>query len=237
MLITGASGKLGKALKEIFPEARTPGHQELDITNRIRVSHYIEKHKPKIIIHTAAFTDVAQAEKEKDIVWGTNVEGTENLVEACLKYSSDAFFVYISTACVFDGQRGEYTEEDVPNPKNFYALTKLVGEFVARRLKNHLIIRTNFVAREKWPYAGAFTDRFGTYLFADDLARAIKDVLDKKIHGLVHVCGEEKISMYDLAKITTPDIKPMTMDEIDLPLTRDMSLRSARIEPYKISIR
>jgi dTDP-4-dehydrorhamnose reductase len=101
-------------------------------------------------------------------------------------------------------------------------------------MKNHLIIRANFVPREKWKYERAFIDRFGTYLFADDLALAIGDVISKRLTGIVHVAGKEKLSMFELARLTTPNIKSMTLKDVDLPLPRDMSLRSVRIKPYEL---
>jgi len=99
-----------------------------------------------------------------------------------------------------------------------------------------LIARTNFVARERWPYPKAFTDRYGTYLFASDVASAVKFIVQQKLTGIVHVCGDEKMSMFELAKITTPNIQPMTLSEYHgVPLTVDMSLDSIRIKPFKIS--
>lgn len=236
ILITGGSGKLGSQLVKVFPEAHVPRREELDITNKNIVFDYIKIHKPDTIIHCAALTGINQCEQDKELAWKTNVLGTENLVNACLNFNPDCYFIYISTACVFYGDKGNYSEDDIPYPKNFYSLTKLLGEFVVKQLKNYLIIRTNFVAREKWPYPKAFTDRFGTYLFADDLAKAIKEVINYGLNGIVHVCGEEKLSMFDLAKITTPDILPMTLEEYSgPPLTVDMTLISKRIKPFKIT--
>jgi len=85
-------------------------------------------------------------------------------------------FIYVSTACVFDGHTGMYTEYSIPYPENFYALTKLLGEFIVSKLSNYLIVRTNFVPKKKWPYPKAFSDRFGTYLFAEEVAQGILDV-------------------------------------------------------------
>lgn len=198
------------------------------------VANYIVKEKPDTIVHLAAWTDVRACEEKRSEAWKNNVTATENLVEACLRQNNKCYFVYMSTACVFRGDKGDYVETDVPYPDNFYSLTKLISEFIAKRIDNHLIIRANFVPREKWKYEKAFTDRFGTYLFADDLALAIKDVVDRRLPGIVHLAGKEKLSMFELAKITTPDIKPITMNEIDIPLPRDMSLRSERVKPYQL---
>jgi len=235
ILITGSSGKLGSALRKIYPDALAPTHADLDVTDKEKVKAYITEERPDVIIHTAAFTSVARAETEHETCWKLNVGGTENLVDALRAVNPSAFFVYIGTACVFYGDKGMYTEDDIPRPKNFYSLTKLIGEYVVRLVPKHLIVRTNFVAKEKWPYPKAFTDRFGTYLFADDVARGIREVIEKDMRGVVHVAGDTKMSMYELAKLTTPDVGETTMKETNLPLTVDMTLASVKIKPFKIS--
>ena len=238
VMITGSTGKLGKELLKVFPNSFAPSHEELDITDKEAVFKYIQKIRPELLIHCAALTGIRECENDKESAWRVNVEGTENLVKACEKFAKTCYFVYISTACVFYGDKGEYVETDIPYPKNFYSLTKLLGEFVVKysNLKKWLIIRTNFVAREKWPYPKAFVDRYGTYLFADDLAKAIKVVLEKNYTGILHVCGNRKLSMFELAKITTPEVQPMTLEEYNgPPLTVDMSLKSVRIKPFKLT--
>jgi len=237
VFITGGSGRLGKELRKVFLDAIAPTHEELDIRDARKVEEHIIKSKFDTIIHCAALTGIQQCEQNKESAWETNVLGSQNLVNACIKSNLDCYFVYISTACVFYGDRGNYSEDDIPYPKNFYSLTKLLGEFVVKshNLARWLIIRTNFTPRERWPYPKAFVDRWGTYLFADDLALAIKRVIDQKLTGVVHICGEDKVSMYQLATITTADIKPMTLAEYSgPPLTEDMSLSSKRILPFKL---
>jgi dTDP-4-dehydrorhamnose reductase len=129
-----------------------------------------------------------------------------------------------------------YKESSIPYPENFYALTKLIGEHEVNRLPEYLIIRTNFVAKKKWPYPKAFADRFGTYLFADGVAQGINDVQKENLHGFVHIVGDKKMSILELAKLTTPDVQPMTIKEYSGPkLTMDMSLDTERWKKYKIS--
>ena len=237
VLITGGTGKLGKELVKVFPESLHPTRQELGVEKKSQVNDYISKKRPDVIIHTAAITSVPYCEENRKEAYETNVEGTKNLIHACLNHNPACYFVLISTACVFRGDVGNYVETDLPYPKNYYSLTKLLAECVVESssLKS-LIIRTNFVAREKWPYPRAFTDRYGTYLFASDVASAVKSVIQKKLSGIVHVCGDKKMSMFELAKITTPNIEPMTLSEYHgVPLTVDMSLNSIRIKPFKIS--
>jgi len=232
-LITGGSGVLGTELKKLFPNSLFPSHSDLDITNNEMVFDYFSKNEFDSIIHTAAMTSVRQCESEKKLCWNSNVVGTKNLVDATTKFRSNSKFIYVSTACVFDGHTSMYKESSIPHPENFYALTKLIGEQFIKNLKNHIIIRTNFVGKQKWMHPKAFTDRFGTYLFAENVASAIREIFDANIEGIIHIVGDKKLSMYDLAKITTPSIKPMTIDEYQgPPLTMDMSLDTERWKKY-----
>jgi len=236
ILITGGSGALGTELKKIFSDTLTPTHHELDITNKKTVIDYIKNHDIDLIIHTAALTHIRPCEENQPLAWKTNVEGTRNLVNAVLDSKKNTRFIYVSTACVFDGHIGMYKESSIPYPENFYALTKLIGEYEVNKLPEYLIIRTNFVAKKKWPYPRAFSDRFGTYLFAQDVSQGIKDVQKENVTGYVHIVGDKKISMFELAKLTTPEIQPMTISEYSGPrLTMDMSLDTERWKKYKIS--
>ena len=234
-LITGGSGILGTELKKFFPNSLFPSHSVLDITNHEMVFDYFSKNEFDSIIHTAAMTSVRQCESEKKLSWSTNVVGTKNLIDATTEFRSNSKFIYVSTACVFDGHTGMYKESSVPYPENFYALTKLIGEQFVKNLKNNIIIRTNFKGKQKWMYPKAFTDRFGTYLFAENVASGIREIFDANIEGTIHIVGDKKLSMYDLAKISTPSIKPMTIDEYQgPPLTMDMSLDTERWKKYTL---
>jgi len=236
VLITGGTGSLGIELQKVFPENISPTHEELDVTNKKQVKKIFQQNKIDAVIHTAAITKVRKCEEDKRSTWNVNVEGTKNLIDEIIHLKLDINFVYVSTACVFDGHSEMYTEESIPYPENFYSLTKLLGEFEVNRLQNATIIRTNFVPRKTWPYEKAFTDRFGTYLFADQVANGINEIINDKLTGIVHVVGDKKISIFELAKMTTPQIEPMTMkDYSGPPVTIDMSLDSKRWKKYKIS--
>lgn len=236
-LITGGSGALGTELKKKYPNALTPNHEELDLVNRKAVLDYFKKNPDiDVIIHAGALTGIKPCEENQPLAWDINVEGTRNLVDAVIDPKRKIQFIYVSTACVFDGNKEMYKESSIPYPKNFYALTKLVGEHEVRKLTDYLIIRTNFVAKMKWPYPKAFTDRFGTYLFADGVARGIEEVQKENLQGIIHIVGDKKMSMYELAKITTPSVLPMTIKDYSGPkLTMDMSLDTERWKKYKIS--
>jgi len=209
----------------------------MDLTSKDSIFGYVRMIKPDTVIHLGALTTINACENNRELAWRTNVEGTLNLVKACEEFSSHVYFVYMSTPCVFFGDRGNYTEIDIPHPKNYYGLTKLVGETVVRASSlTWLIVRGNFVPRVPWPYPKAFVDRFGTYLFADELAKGISEVMEARLTGIVHIVGDRKLSMYQLAKINTPNVLPMTLDEYKgPPLTVDMSLESVRWKKYSLS--
>lgn len=232
-LITGGSGRLGSEFRKVFPDALFPSKKEMDITDLRSVVKYVNENRPDIIIHAAAMTDAEQCEKEQKNAWETNVEGTKRLLKTFKEFDPDGYFVYISTAGVFSGDRGNYAEDDFPNPVNFYCFTKLCGEIIVQGFDKTLVVRTNFVPRGKWPHDKAFTDRFGTYLYVEDVAEAIKDVVEHKLFGIVHICGNRKLSMYELAKISNHIIEKMTMKDYKGPkLPKDMSLVTKVWHPY-----
>lgn len=236
VLITGSSGRLGTQLCKEFPEAYAPHHEEMDIADFKEVSERIKEFKPELLIHAAALTSVRECEGDPDLAWQINVGGTRNLVDACLRYCPEAYFVYISTACIFSGKEGDYNEQSIPDPKNYYSLTKLAGECVPRILNKWIVVRTNFVAKEPWPYPRAFKDRYGTYLFADDVAKAVKEVTNAEFTGVIHITGDRKMSMFTLARMISPKVKPMRLDEYEGPLlTVDMSLTTMRWKTHQIS--
>jgi len=241
ILITGGSGILASEITKLFMEFKNFDvfsfpKSRLDITSNNSIKTNLKNVDPDVIIHTAAITDVALCEKNKKLAWSVNVNGTKKMSNLARKYNDNILFVYISTAGVFDGRRGNYTEYSIPYPPNFYALTKIIGEEAIRHTqKNFIIIRTNFVPKKKWSYDKAFIDRYGTYLFTRDVSYAIKELLNEKKNGTIHITGNKKISMYELAKMTTPNIQKMTLKDYNgPPLPRDMSLNTIRWKKYNI---
>lgn len=237
VLITGGSGALGTSLKKYFKDAFCPTHEEMDITDADAVNKSILGYGPSILIHTAAATDVRWSEENRAKAWLTNVEGTQNIIDALKKLNNNCYLIYMSTACVFAGEHEKYyTEEDAPYPKNYYSLTKLCGELVSRQYTNICIIRTNFVPKRQWKHPKAFIDRFGTYLFSDNVAEGIYDVCKKKEKGIIHIVGDRRMSMYELAVLAgSKNIGKIALDEYKgPPLTVDMSLSTVRWRKYRI---
>lgn len=237
VMITGSSGALGTSLKEVFKDAFCPSHREMDVTEANSVNKTILSYKPDILIHAAALVGIRECEQNKKKAWLTNVEGTQNIVNSLKKLNNGCYLIYVSTACVFAGEDKKfYTEYGTPAPKNYYSLTKLCGEIVTRQYENTCIVRTNFAQKKQWKYPKAFTDRFGTYLFSDNVAKGIYDVCKKKKKGIIHIVGDKRISMYDMALLCgSKNVGKMTMDEYKgPPLTIDMSLSTKIWKKYKI---
>lgn len=237
VLITGGNGALGESLRKVFRNAYCPTHKEMDVSDSKSVEKAIFKFKPNLLIHAAALVGIRECEENKEIAWKTNVEGTQNVINALKKLDNDCYLVYISTACVFAGEKEKYyTEDSIPAPKNYYSLTKLCGEIVTRQYLNTLIIRTNFVPKGQWKYPKAFVDRFGTYLFSDDAAKGIFEAANKKEKGIIHIVGDKRMSMHDLAVLAgSKGVGKMTLAEYNGPsLTIDMSMSTKRWKKYKI---
>ena len=222
ILITGGSGALGSSIRKIL-DCDAPDSKTLNITSFNNCISYINKTDPDIVIHCAAWTDVAGAEKNKEGCWSINVRGTENMIRA----ANGRRFIYISTHYVFDGERGMYTEKDTPNPVNYYSLTKLIGEAIIGQYPNTLIIRTGLKKDGSWPYNKAFVDQWLCSDFASERAPdVVRAALMNELVGLIHISGERK-SVYELARKVSPEVGEMSINDVNVKLPKDVSLDSS----------
>ena len=160
ILITGAEGQLGKSLQRILSDkfevvptdlittesGSSPHIKYLDITERSDVVRTVNEINPDIIINCAAYTDVDQSERNKDLAHMVNVVGLQNLIYAS---DHDTYFVQISSDYVFEGDAGPYSENDHTYPINYYGKTKLEAENILRgSRRKFLIFRTNVIYSE-----------------------------------------------------------------------------------------
>ncbi len=228
LLLTGGSGRLGTELRRLLPGIIAPTRAEMDITDLSAVRETLERYHPEAVVHAAAFTDIVAAEMEHGACWRVNVEGTRHLVRSVVDLG--VFLIHISTDYVFEGRCGMYREDDTPGPVcNFYALSKLVAEEVARTVPRHLIIRTSFRPRQ-WPYPVAFTDMYSSQDYVDvlapEIALAIRHFADIP-YDTVHIASERK-SAFDLARRRRQDVEPRSKAQAGVALPDDVSLEISR---------
>ena len=232
-LLTGGTGTLGTELQQLLDDLAAPPRSELDVTRPQSVMDALAEAQPEIVVHAAAYTDVAGAERERELCWRTNVAGTRAVVAACRAHG--ARLVHVSTDYVFPGDGyfaagGGYREDDPPGPvRNYYALSKLAAEEVARTLPDALILRTSFRPRA-WPYPVAFEDVFTSQDYVDvvapEIALAIGN-LGAIPYDTLHIATERK-SVLDLARRRRPDVRAGSKDEAGVDLPDDITLDLSR---------
>lgn len=229
-LLPGGGGRLGRELRLLLPHLVAPTRAELDVTDDASVARGFARLRPRLVVHCAAYTDVAGAEREREACWRVNVEGTRRLVAAARV--AGARFLHVSTDYVFYGDRGGYREDDTPGPtRNYYALTKLVAEEAARGYDRALVVRTSFRPRE-WPYPKAFDDLFTSQDYVDVIAPLLAEVIERFAAGAVpydtlHVATERK-SVLELARRRAPDVQRASKREAGVALPDDVSLDVSR---------
>ena len=228
IFLTGGEGRLGTELLALLGGAIAPTLAELDITRPADLGDALDRAGPEVVVHAAAYTDVGGAERDRKACWDVNVGGTRNIVRAVTQ--RDIFLVHISTDYVFDGTTGGYAEDDPVGPvRNYYALSKLAAEELARLAPRHLVIRTSFRPRE-WPYATAFTDVYTSQDYVDviapEIALAIQRCTDVH-HDTLHIATERK-SVFELARRRKSDVQPGSKKQVKVDLPDDISLDVSR---------
>jgi dTDP-4-dehydrorhamnose reductase len=144
-VVTGANGLVGSRIvarllkdnERVVGVGRGPvrdaalgEYVEIDLLSHPRkLGQLIESLQPQGVIHAAAMTDVDGCESAPVEAWALNVRSVEEAALACAGIS--ARFTAVSTDYVFDGAKGDYVEEDAPNPRGVYARTKRAGEEAA----------------------------------------------------------------------------------------------------------
>ena len=151
ILISGATGQLGKALYKVKPaQFSLKGYSkaELDICNLEQCRNLIKENSPDIIINTAAYTAVERAEEEEERAYSINANGVRNLSQISLE--ENIRLIHISTDYVFDGLSNvPYKESDQTNPLNIYGKSKLKGEQIGSQILGDQIL----ILRTAWLYS------------------------------------------------------------------------------------
>jgi dTDP-4-dehydrorhamnose reductase len=158
IVFTGGSGKFGNVFRTLYPLPNIffPKKKEFNILNIRKMENYLNKVKPKILIHAAALSrpmKIHETAIDKSIK--TNIIGTSNIVLLCSKLKIK--LIYFSTNYVYPFSKYPQKETNSVLPINNYAWSKLGGESAAQMYKNALILRI-FMSEEPFVHKGAFTD-------------------------------------------------------------------------------
>lgn len=218
VLVTGCTGQLGfdvcRELQKRKIEYYGAVRDDFDLTNEKSSRNFIEKIKPDVIIHCAAYTAVDKAEDEKELCCRVNTEGTKILAQECRKI--DAVMIYISTDYVFAGTGTSFYEtNDKKQPINTYGQSKAAGEDAVQSiLDKYFIVRiswvfgingNNFVktmlrlakTHEKLKIVN---DQTGSPTYTADLAVLLADMLTSNKYGIYHATNEGICSWKEFAE-------------------------------------
>jgi dTDP-4-dehydrorhamnose reductase len=262
ILIIGASGFVGEKLFNIlskdfevigtYSSKKKDDFEQLDMSNRESVVELIGKIKPDVVVHTAGITNVDFFEENHEEIQRVNVQGTKNIIEGCLKTNSK--LIYISTDYVFDGEKGNYKEEDEPNSISVYGKVKLEEEELVKNSHlKYLILRISVPygynspndkqTFEKWVInnlknnkeISVIDDQFNTPTLIDDIANAVKRLIELNKIGAYHVTGSERISRYDFA-IKIANIFRLNKALIKKIETKDLKWKAKRPKDSSLNI-
>ena len=259
LLITGVSGLLGNNLAYYFKDKYEilglyNSHpviingiqtEKCDIAGRDSIRRIICEFKPSIIIHSASLTNVDKCEIDKDVTKKINILSTKYLVECVM--DKDVKLIYISTDAVYDGGRGDFSENDKVNPLNYYGQSKYEGELEIAKKENFLIFRTNIfgwnIQKKKslgeWILdelhanrkINGFKDAYFSTIYTLEFARVIDIAIQKDLSGLYNCGSADSCSKYEFAqkiagyfKFDVNLINPISIDEFNFRAKRGKNL-------------
>ena len=222
----GGSGLVGSRIVELLQKKYTIDDLSLtkgvDITNPVSLNKIKNDKEHELVLHLAAKADVEGCELDKaageqGAAYRINVGGTKNVAEACK--AAGKKMLYISTDFVFDGTKElpyKYKENDIPNPVNWYAMTKYKGEeavqdagipYAILRIaypfrKDEFPMKKDFVHAIMGRLANnqpvtAVVDHVMTPTYIDDIAEAIDAIISHNATGIYHVVGSQSLTPYD----------------------------------------
>jgi dTDP-4-dehydrorhamnose reductase len=220
IIVTGAEGQLAQALQnqQFDAEVLFLNKTEFDLSDFDQMEAVFVKYKPTLIINTAAYTKVDDAETNLKTATTVNATGVGLLAALCSVYNSK--LIHISTDYVFDGEKGSpYVEEDKTNPQTVYGYSKLAGEnmILNADLPVYSIIRTSWLysqyghnfyktmlrLAETKKELNVVNDQTGCPTNANDLAQAIAKIvpqLNEKNSGIYHFSNAGATTWYGFAQ-------------------------------------
>jgi dTDP-4-dehydrorhamnose reductase len=218
--ITGGHGLIGNQLVQLASQfapniiPRPVGREQIDLLDFDAVTALFRAQRPGWIIHCAALSQYAMCEANPEFAHKANVGMTRHL----LTLARDIPFIFFSTDLIFDGDKGNYVEEDPPRPLSVYGRTKADAEDLVRRHPTHLIVRISLTGghsprgnrgfneemKNAWRAGktlNLFTDEFRCPASADIIARAVWELIIKNARGTFHLCGAERLSRFEIGRL------------------------------------
>jgi len=264
ILITGASGFIGshvaleaaRAGWAVLGTYRSHpialagcGMARVELADRRQVMQLMSDYRPEAIVHAAAEANLDRCEQDPPAAERNNVVATQNVLEAAERVG--AYVLFLSTDAVFDGERGMYREEDLPNPINVYAATKLRSEAAVLSTGRHGVVRTtiNYGLRTA-PHQGSFfqeviaalregrripvfTDQYRSPIAVGHTARALLELAGRRLAGPLRPAGPQRCSRTEFAEAIAKEfnldkslLEPQSQDELSFIARRskDISL-------------
>lgn len=248
VLVTGASGQLGKCFQKLAVQEEGidwifMDSSELDITSNRDLNDFFKSKGIDYCINCAAYTNVEKAESDQEKAFIINAEAVKNLAEICNK--NDTLLIHFSTDYVFDGtSKIPYSETDHTNPINVYGASKLKGEnYIRDILTNYFIFRTSWLysefghnffntilnkAEEK-ATLNITTAQTGTPTNANHLAQLVLMLIKEKNtnFGLYHFSNSGETSWYGFAN----EILKVSGNLNNVQLNKDNSYKTIAARP------
>ena len=222
ILVTGGDGRFSKILKQKNKSLKLffASKKQCNILSIKSIEKIVKKIKPKIIMHCAGLSrpmDIHEKNISKSI--DLNIIGTANITKVCEK--NDIKLIYFSTGYVYEGVKGNYSEEDPVKPFNNYGLSKLGGECAVSMYKNSLILRIT-MTEKPFSHKSAYTNLKSNFMYHEDLIKILPKIVKKK--GILNVGGKSQ-SVYQFAKKFNKKIMKIKVgSKTKLPLNQTMSL-------------
>lgn len=224
ILGTGLSGLVGSKFVQLNNDRYHFQNLDLstgtDITDAKQVFQAVEKSPADTVIHFAAFTDVNKAHQQNGdthgSVYAVNVKGTKNVITAAKQ--TGKYFIHISTAYVFDGEKeGYYTEEDRVNPIEWYGQTKAYAEELVQKIdesasilridqpyRDDKFVKQDILHRikkglQEGTLSSMFTDHTFTPTHIEKFCEFLNAVITFAPSGIFHATTDPKTSDYEFA--------------------------------------
>lgn len=258
ILGTGLSGLVGTRIVELLSSQYEFEDLSLDtgcdITDVEQIFTKFKASQAKLVLHLAAKTDVDGCEADKPLgkdgaAWKINAQATGNIVEAAK--TTGKRVIYISTDFVFDGTKDVYTENDTPNPINWYATTKYAGEKYVLAVSGNTVARISYPYRARCPSKKDFIhallvrlqnnqtvavleDHIFTPTLIDDIAAGLQTLTEKVTSGIYHLSGSESLTPMSAAQKL---VQILGLDQkLLMPTTIARYFQDRAARPYKLAL-